>query len=59
MSSSLDGSVDEGVEKPEPTIWMMPDDLWEIAKEILEREYPKRAKGHRRVELRPILDGIL
>jgi hypothetical protein len=59
MSSRFDGSVDEGPERPKPTIRVMPDDVWEIAKEILEREYPKRAKGHRRVELRPILDGIL
>ena len=58
MSSPSDGSVDESEEKFEPTIWMMPDDLWQVAKEILQRELRKRTKGHRRVELRPTLDGI-
>lgn len=37
----------------------MPDDVWEIGEELLEREYPRRSKGHRRVDLRPVLDGIL
>jgi len=37
----------------------MPDDVWEIAEEILERGHPRRSKGHRRVGLRPVLDGIL
>ena len=60
MGKPSDDAVDvKGREKPEPTIWEMPDDVWEIAEGILEREYPKRSKGHRRVDLRPVLDGIL
>mgnify|MGYP002725834026 CR=1 FL=1 len=60
----MGGRVDEptGGEcqaKPAPTIWKIPDDVWEIAVEILDREYPKRVKGHRRVDLRPIVNGIL
>ena len=60
----MGGRVDEPIggecpAKPEPTIWKIPDDVWEIAVEILDREYPKRVKGHRRVELRPIINGIL
>ncbi len=60
----MGGRVDEPIDgecpaKPEPTIWKIPDDVWEIAVEILDREYPKRVKGHRRVELRPIINGVL
>lgn len=60
MSKRTDAGADgQGREDPEPTIWKMPDEVWEIAEEILAREYPKRAKGHRRVDLRPKVAGIL
>ena len=60
----MSGRVDESTggerpAKPEPTIWEIPDDVWEIAAEILDREYPKRVKGHRRVDWRTIVNGIL
>jgi putative transposase len=45
--------------KPEPTIWRIPDDVWEIVEEVLVRRYPKHAQDRKRVPLRPVLDGIL
>ncbi len=51
------GTTDEA--KPEPTIWTVPDDLWEIIEEILDREYPKHPQDRKRVSLRPVLDGVL
>jgi len=31
--------------KPEPTIWAVPDDVWEIIEEILSREYPRHRRN--------------
>lgn len=45
--------------KPEPTIWRVPDDLWEIIETVLEKAYPKAPHDRKRVALRPVLDGIL
>jgi len=45
--------------KPEPTIWNVPDDVWEIVEGILERDYPKHPQDRKRVPLRPVLDGVL
>ena len=45
--------------KPEPTIWRVPDDVWEIVEAILTQRYPKRAQDRKRVPLRPVLDGVL
>jgi len=45
--------------KPEPTIWRIPDDLWELLAPILEAKYPKHPFDRKRVDLRRVLDGIL
>jgi len=45
--------------RPEPTIWRMPDDVWTIAEEILEREYPRHRQDRRRVDLRWVLDVVI
>jgi len=45
--------------KPEPTIWAVPDDVWEIIEGILEREYPRHRQDRKRVPLRPVLDGVV
>src|SRR5688500_5766716 len=43
----------------QPTIWEVPDDVWEMVELILNACYPARPKGHRRVDLRPVLNGII
>ena len=45
--------------RPEPTIWRMPDDVWTIAEEILERAYPRHRQDRRRVDLRWVLDVVI
>jgi putative transposase len=45
--------------KPVPTIWEIPDDVWPMIQTILDEQYPAKPKGHRRVDLRRVLNGIL
>ena len=45
--------------KTQPTIWEVPDDVWTIIEPILNECYPAKPKGHRRVDLRPVLNGII
>jgi putative transposase len=45
--------------QPMPTIWEMPDDAWPMLQTILAKHYPAKPKGHRRVDLRRVLNGIL
>ena len=45
--------------KPLPTIWDVPDDLWErIGPVILEMDPPK-SKGRKRVDQGKMLEGIV
>jgi transposase len=41
------------------TIWEIPDDIWPMIQEILYAHYPAKPKGHRRVDLRLVLNGII
>jgi putative transposase len=43
----------------QPTIWEVPDDVWTIIEPILNECYPAKPKGHRRVNLRRVLNGII
>ena len=43
----------------QPTIWEVPDDVWTIIEAILNEIYPSKPKGHRRVELRRVLNGMI
>lgn len=45
--------------KPLPTIWELPDELWERIEPILLRRYPPAATGRPRANLRRVLDGIV
>jgi len=45
--------------QPMPTIWEIPDDAWPMLHTILDKHYPAKPKGHRRVDLRRVLNGIL
>lgn len=42
-----------------PTIWRVPDELWRRIEPILERRYPKAARGRPRADLRSVLDGVI
>lgn len=44
---------------PLPTIWELPDDLWEEVEPILECFYPPARTGRPRACLRGVLDGII
>lgn len=42
-----------------PTIWELPDELWERIEPVLERRYPAAARGRPRADLRRVLDGLI
>jgi putative transposase len=42
-----------------PTIWDIPADVWTLIEPLLGECYPAKPKGHRRLNLRPVLNGIL
>ncbi len=42
-----------------PTIWEVPDELWERIEPILAERYPQAATGRPRADLRRVLDGII
>jgi putative transposase len=46
-------------EKSLPTIWELPDELWERIEPILLRRYPLAHTGRPRADLRRVLDGII
>jgi putative transposase len=45
--------------KPLPTLWRVPDPLWEILEPILEEQDPPKRTGRKRIEARAALDAIL
>ena len=45
--------------KPLPTIWRVPDELWEIVEPILEEHDPPKSTGRPRVDQRAALDAII
>jgi putative transposase len=46
-------------EKPLPTIWRVPDELWEIIEPILALRDPPKSTGRPRVNQRAALDAII
>lgn len=42
-----------------PTIWELPDELWERVEPILTERYPPAATGRPRADLRRVLDGVI
>ena len=42
-----------------PTVWELPDELWERIRPILEDRYPPAATGRPRADLRVMLDAII
>jgi len=45
--------------KPFPTIWRVPDELWEQAAAVLEERDPPKPTGRPRIDARGALDAIL
>src|SRR5262245_57537451 len=41
------------------TSWAIPDDVWRLIQTILNKHYPAKPKGHRRIEFRRVLNGII
>ena len=46
-------------EKPMPTIWRVPDELWEKIEPILQEQDPPRRTGRPRVNQRAVLDAVI
>jgi putative transposase len=46
-------------EKPLPTIWRVPDELWERLEPVLLERYPPARTGRPRADLRRVCDGII
>jgi putative transposase len=46
-------------ERPLPTIWEVPDELWERIEPMLAERYPRAATGRPRADLRRVLDGVI
>jgi putative transposase len=42
-----------------PPIWEIPDAVWPMMQTILDEHYPPHPKGHRRVDLRRVLNGMI
>ena len=45
--------------KPLPTIWDVPDDLWERIEPVMLELDPPKSKGRNRVDQRKMLEGII
>jgi putative transposase len=49
----------EAEQQDQPTIWEISDEVWPMIQAILDAHYPAKPKGHRRVDLRRVLNGII
>jgi len=45
------------LQKPLPTIWRIPDQLWEIIEAILREHDPPKSTGRPRIDQRAALDA--
>ena len=52
-------TADPTSERPLPTIWELPDELWERIEPMLERRFPAASTGRPRADLRLVLDGVI
>jgi putative transposase len=47
------------VEDPQPTLWQIPDVLWEQMQSLIDQYDPKKSTGRPRTDARKAFDGIL
>jgi transposase len=40
-------------------MWEVPDAGWRLIEQVLKARYPAKPKGHRRVDLRRVLTGLI
>lgn len=59
MSKEAPMSENVTQEKPLPTIWRVPDELWEIIEPILAEHDPPKSTGRPRVDQRAALDAVI
>jgi putative transposase len=52
---AAEGTAERGL----PTIWEVPDELWDRIEPILVQRYPRAATGRPRSDLRRVLDGVI
>ena len=52
-------AVGEGRNETRPTIWGIPDDLWQQTHPVILAMDPPKATGRKRADPRGILDGII
>ncbi len=52
-------SEHDSTEELLPTIWRVPDELWEKIEPILAEYDPPKSTGRRRIDQRAILDAII
>jgi transposase len=45
--------------KPLPTIWRVPDDLWEVFEELILTHDPPKTTGRKRIDARQAFNGII
>lgn len=48
-----------GKKKRMPTLWQVPDDLWQTIAELIDRLDPPKATGRKREDARRILDAVI
>jgi len=53
------GSVVAPTEKPLPTLWNVPDALWEQMQSLIDQHDPPKPTGRPRTDARKAFDGIL
>ena len=42
-----------------PTLWEIPDDMWELIEPIIKADDPEKHTGRHKVDRRRVLDGII
>jgi transposase len=52
-------SQQKATPQEQPTLWESPDEVWPLIQTMLAAHNPAKCKGHRRVNLRRVLHGII
>ena len=52
-------SLEQASEKPLPTLWRVPEALWQVMQALILAQDPPKPTGRRRIDARKAFDGIL